>query len=98
MPLSRCRAFSGGLLVEGATDVIYKTLEMTGLKHDEGPDIGGEYGPYVQSERMGMYMDRFKNIFPRVFGKPASAHSGADFAAFLRQFQHTLQPDFFETA
>lgn len=46
-----------GRLVEGATDVIYKTLEMTGLHHDEGPDIGGEYGPYIQSQRMGMYMD-----------------------------------------
>ena len=43
--------------VEGSVDVIYKTLEMTGLKHDEGPDIGGDYGPYVQSERMGMYME-----------------------------------------
>ena len=42
--------------VEGSVDVIYKTLEMTGLKHDEGPDVGGEYGAYVQSERMGMYM------------------------------------------
>ena len=42
--------------VEGSVDVIYKTLEMTGLKHDEGPDVGGEYGPYIQSERMGMYM------------------------------------------
>ena len=42
--------------VEGSVDVIYKTLAMTGLKHDEGPDVGGEYGPYVQSERMGMYM------------------------------------------
>lgn len=46
-----------GRLVEGATDVIYKTLETTGLHHDEGPDVGGAYGPYVQSERMGMYMD-----------------------------------------
>ncbi|MEA4972079.1 Glutamate--tRNA ligase [bioreactor metagenome] len=43
--------------VEGAVDVIYNTLKMTGLNHDEGPDIGGEYGPYVQSERMDMYMD-----------------------------------------
>ena len=51
-----------GRLVEGATDVIYKTLEMTGLKHDEGPDIGGEYGPYVQSERMGFYMDYEKQL------------------------------------
>ncbi len=41
--------------VEGATDVIYKTLELAGITHDEGPDIGGEYGPYVQSERKGLY-------------------------------------------
>ena len=42
--------------VEGAVDVIYKTLETAGLKHDEGPDIGGDYGPYVQSERKDMYL------------------------------------------
>lgn len=42
--------------VEGAVDVIYKTLETAGLKHDEGPDVGGDYGPYVQSERKGMYL------------------------------------------
>ena len=41
--------------VEGAVDVIYNTLAKAGLKHDEGPDIGGEYGPYVQSERKDMY-------------------------------------------
>lgn len=43
--------------VEGAVDVIYDTLRMTGLKWDEGPDIGGPVGPYVQSERMGMFKD-----------------------------------------
>ncbi len=43
-------------LVEGAVDVIYNTLKVAGLKHDEGPDIGGEYGPYVQSERKDMYL------------------------------------------
>lgn len=42
--------------VEGAVDVIYNTLKTAGLKHDEGPDIGGEYGPYVQSERKNMYL------------------------------------------
>ena len=41
--------------VEGATQVIYDTLKLAGLSHDEGPDIGGEYGPYVQSERLGLY-------------------------------------------
>ena len=41
--------------VEGATDVIYDTLRIAGLIHDEGPDIGGDYGPYVQSERLSLY-------------------------------------------
>ncbi len=42
--------------VEGAVDVIYNTLNVAGLKHDEGPDIGGDFGPYVQSERKDMYL------------------------------------------
>ena len=42
-------------LVEGAEDVIYKTLEQVGLRHDEGPDVGGEFGPYVQSQRKDLY-------------------------------------------
>ena len=41
--------------VEGSVDVIYKTLKLVGLKHDEGPDVGGDYGPYVQSERKDLY-------------------------------------------
>ena len=41
--------------VEGAVDVIYRTLATAGLIHDEGPDVGGEYGPYIQSERKNMY-------------------------------------------
>ncbi len=51
--------------VEGATEIIYNTLNMTGLKHDEGPDIGGEYGPYIQSQRMGMYMDYAKELIKK---------------------------------
>ena len=42
--------------VEGAVQVIYDTLQQVGLSHDEGPDIGGEYGPYVQSQRKGLYL------------------------------------------
>ena len=42
-------------LVEGATDVIRSTLEMTGLRCDEGPEEGGPNGPYVQSERKDIY-------------------------------------------
>ena len=43
--------------VEGAVDIIYNTLRETGLLWDEGPDVGGPVGPYVQSERMGMFKD-----------------------------------------
>lgn len=42
--------------VEGATEVIYSTLKDLGLNWDEGPDIGGAYGPYVQSERKNNYL------------------------------------------
>ncbi len=41
--------------VEGAVDTIYRTLKAVGLNWDEGPDVGGDYGPYVQSERMGIF-------------------------------------------
>ena len=44
--------------VEGAVDVIYETLRQTGLIWDEGPDIGGPVGPYIQSERMGTYKEQ----------------------------------------
>lgn len=42
--------------VEGAVDVIYNTLKTAGISHDEGPDVGGDFGPYVQSERKDMYL------------------------------------------
>ena len=41
--------------VEGAVDVIYRTMAECGLSHDEGPDVGGPVGPYVQTERRGLY-------------------------------------------
>ncbi len=44
-----------GRLVEGAVDVIYKTLAECGLDHDEGPDVGGPVAPYVQTERRPFY-------------------------------------------
>ena len=50
--------------VEGATEIIYRTLESTGLVHDEGPDKDKGYGPYVQSERQatGMYLEYAKKL------------------------------------
>ena len=50
--------------VEGAVDIIYRTLAETGLVHDEGPDKDGGYGPYIQSERQasGLYLEYAKKL------------------------------------
>ena len=44
-----------GRLVEGAVDVIYRTMKECGLTHDEGPDVGGPVAPYIQSQRRDTY-------------------------------------------
>lgn len=51
-------------LVEGAVDIIYRTMQKTGLIHDEGPDKDGGVGPYVQSERQasGLYLEYAKKL------------------------------------
>lgn len=53
--------------VEGAVEIIYRTLEETGLIHDEGPDKDGGVGPYVQSERheTGIYLDYAKKLIEK---------------------------------
>lgn len=85
--------------VEGAVDVIYNTMRMTGLHHDEGPDIGGEYGPYVQSERMDMYMDYAKELvekgeayycFCTKERLESLKESNAEGAAFAKYDRHCL--------
>ena len=48
--------------VEGAVDVIYRTLKSIGMNWDEGPDVGGDYGPYVQSERKDLYLPYAKEL------------------------------------
>lgn len=63
--------------VEGATEIIYRTLEKTGLIHDEGPDKDGGVGPYVQSERQtaGIYLEYAKQL----------VESGAAYYCFCTQ-------------
>ncbi len=53
--------------VEGAVDIIYRTLENTGLVHDEGPDKDGGVGPYVQSDRQkqGIYLEYAKKLIEK---------------------------------
>ena len=46
-----------GRYVDGAVEVIYRTLNECGLDHDEGPDVGGLVGPYIQTERRGLYKE-----------------------------------------
>ncbi len=54
-------------LVEGAVDIIYRTLQKTGLVHDEGPDKDGGVGPYVQSERQaqGIYLQYARELIAK---------------------------------
>ena len=53
--------------VEGAVEIIYRTLEKTGLIHDEGPDKDKGFGPYVQSERQaaGIYLEYAKQLIEK---------------------------------
>src|SRR5690554_2808603 len=50
--------------VPGAIDVIYSTLEQAGITFDEGPHEGGEFGPYIQSERKEIYLEYAKKLIP----------------------------------
>ncbi len=54
-------------LVEGAVEIIYRTLQKTGLIHDEGPDIDKGVGPYVQSDRQksGIYLEYAKKLIDK---------------------------------
>lgn len=54
-----------GRLVQGAADVIYKTMAQCGLEHDEGPDVGGPVGPYIQTERRPLYMEYAQLLMER---------------------------------
>jgi len=53
--------------VDGALDIIYRTMDFAGLKHDEGPDKDGGYGPYVQSDRQkeGLYLKYAKELIDK---------------------------------
>ncbi len=54
-----------GREVEGAKDVIFSTLRQTGLDYDEGPDVGGPFGPYIQSERADIYKQHAEMLVKR---------------------------------
>ena len=54
-----------GRLVEGAVDVIYKTMQECHLDHDEGPDVGGPVAPYIQTERRPLYKEYAELLMER---------------------------------
>lgn len=51
-----------GRYVDGAVELIYRTLHETGIEYDEGPDVGGDYGPYIQSQRKNEYLYYAKKL------------------------------------
>jgi len=48
--------------VDGSVEIIYDTMRDSGIMYDEGPDVGGDYGPYIQSERKGLYLEYAKKL------------------------------------
>ena len=51
--------------VPGAVEAIYKALELTGIKPDEGPNEGGKYGPYIQTQRKDIYLKYAKELIDK---------------------------------
>lgn len=52
-------------LVEGSMEAIYNALSLSGIKYDEGPETGGDYGPYIQSERKPLYLEQAKKLIEK---------------------------------
>ncbi len=74
--------------VEGATEVIYSSLKEGGMNYDEGPDVGGNYGPYVQSERRDIYQKYAKELIER---------GGAYYCFCTKERLSSLKDDFGNT-
>lgn len=56
--------------VAGAIDMIYDSMRSAGLNYDEGPDVGGEYGPYIQSERKNIYLPYAMELIEKGYAYP----------------------------
>lgn len=63
--------------VDGAVDLIYRTLKNVGNHSRRRPDVGGDYGPYIQSERKPIYMEYAKNLSNSAERTTASARRNA---------------------
>jgi len=76
--------------VAGSADHLIESLKAIGISYDEGPDIGGEYGPYVQSERLDIYK-RWAQILIDADRAYADPYTSAEVQAFREQAQATKQ-------
>ena len=80
--------------VEGAVDIINRTLEETGLVHDEGPDKDGGCGPYVQSERVaqGIYMKYAKELIDKLQARKSLSMTSTAYTCQRRRLRQILRP------
>ena len=62
--------------VPGAVDMIYKSMRLAGLDYDEGPDVGGDYGPYIQTQRRDLYMPYALELVEKGAAYPLLLHQG----------------------
>ncbi|HEX9658357.1 MAG TPA: glutamate--tRNA ligase [Bacteroidota bacterium] len=76
-------------LVEGAVENLVTTLEWAGLKFDEGPNVGGKYGPYVQSERLEIYQEHARKLLSE--GKAYYAFDTPDELEEMRKTQEKMR-------
>ncbi len=84
--------------VDGSVQIIYDTMRDSGIMYDEGPDVGGNYGPYVQSERKHIYTEYAKKLVELggayyCFCSPERIESLKDDAGNMRYDKHCLKLD-----
>ena len=82
--------------VDGSVQIIYDTMRDSGIMYDEGPDVGGEYGPYVQSERKNIYIEYAKKLVELggayyCFCTPERIETLKDEAGNMRYDKHCLK-------
>ena len=82
--------------VDGSVQIIYDTMRDSGIMYDEGPDVGGDYGPYVQSERKSIYLEYAKKLVELggayyCFCTPERVQSLKDESGNIRYDKHCLK-------
>ena len=82
--------------VDGSVQIIYDTMRDSGIMYDEGPDVGGDFGPYVQSERKSIYTEYAKKLVELggayyCFCTPERIETLKDDAGNMRYDKHCLK-------